>query len=302
MHFEKFKKFKEKIKGYLKKIKRALRKTLTSKQFLSGCEFAGATSAGVYFLLCILEAYSSIAGFIILPIEVVASGVSTMFAMRDAYCNKKDRKKKYQVIATLLTTIGIAAGMICSFIGIGALSSISNVFYAVALGGRGVYELLKASYHWIYYIKFRKIDPAKAAAYRKEAIAATITFFCFALGSAAFAAVTLTDQNLFYSIGLAAGVGATVYAAYVGYQHYQKNKANHARVVDAAEETDKLKTNNAKIHWHFISPSPYPSKTLQPDVNLLAKNAEDKLINELEVLLEKEEIPEDLVQLNPPRP
>lgn len=271
------------LKKLLKKIKSLFNKFCKSK--IPPPTLAGVDSVniGTIFILALTDSLKSIGEFFVLPIAAGTSVINAILQTHKSYVSgKKNRKGISNAVAAIVTAVGIVIAILFTLVGQSAFATIAPAILTGTLGAKALYELALATYHWYKYIKYKKKDPVKAAAYLDLAISNSVSFLTTSLSTAAVGTVLLAHKSTFSAFGIASGIIGAGYAGYKGYQTYKQYKAeqkaneNEENVNDIElTELPQELSNNAFLHSMFaVQPETSPAPQIEePPV-------EDKMIME----------------------
>ncbi len=203
----------------------------------------------VIFLLALTHALAGVGHFIVLPIAIAASGLSSALYARHAYLSgRHDRGAIADAALNMTVSLILVAGIILTFIGTGALATIAPALITGAIGLKALYDLGAAVVCYIKYHKYKDTHPGKAESYYDQAKEYMVGFVTEALLAGAAAGVLLANKSAFGAMGIAAGVIGGAYATHKGYKTYKAYKAEVARAMAEeqriAEFNPELALNN----------------------------------------------------------
>lgn len=261
-HFRPLKKKAKKLKPYL----RPLYKSNVKAPVAQTVDSVNLTSI---FMLALIDSFKGAAQAIFLPVALGTNAIQSVFKIH--FARKQRAAYKRGLVAEselkdksfadaafgIVTTLAIAAAIICTLIGTSATANIAPYILVPTLSLRATYELLHAGYHWYKYAKSKTQEPTKTDYYLQTAIMHTVCFITNALSAAGFGLVLLGHKSSFSGLGIAAGVIGAAYAGFVGYQAYKQEKSKIAvptfapaseseMIADSAQLTLEL-TNNALL-------------------------------------------------------
>lgn len=237
--------------------------------FVGGVDSA---NIGVLFLLALGHALAGVGGFIVFPVAIGASAINAILAIHQAHAKKKKTGKHdglatSNAVITTITSLGIIAAIICTFVGSATLMTVAPYILTGVLSLKTLYNLCGACFCWYKYCKYRKIDTEKADQYYEKAKELTIGFVASALLTGAAAGVLIANKSAFGALGIAGGAIGVGYSVYAGYKCYKKYKArsesvgeNDIEIGIVNTEVNQL-TNNASLHSNLgYAQSPEPKQ------------------------------------------
>lgn len=202
----------------------------------------------VIFLLALTHGLAGVGHFIVLPVAIAASGISSALYARHAYLSgHRDRGAMADAALNITVSLVLTAGIIMAFIGTGALATVAPALITGGLGLKALFDLGAAVICYAKYHKHKEKNPAKSDMYYDQAKEYIVGFVTEALLAGAAAGVLIANKSAFGAMGIVGGVIGGTYAAHKGYKTYKAYKAAKAEYARALVEQNATKDINPEL-------------------------------------------------------